>query len=323
LISAGFFYADALETAKKIQAQKADITRLKNKLVQSNKKALEGGDKYYKEYTHEHKFTQHDIELINKLLNEFLSIKKTPTILKIIGVHPAFHMRYQKIKENAEKHVPISYQLVSLSKVSPQGHTIKGGADGTLSWIMEMYDLHLQVLMNSYLGRLFQNLISTKKLTRRNVTSYFKKSNLFAAENMVLLETAIERFFAKDYVSFLHIAVPQFENIFLKISAGLGLDVVALEPTSEVYTRTKVLSSELILSEKFIETWNEDYCRLIDFLLFEPLGYKLRHKIAHGEIYPGECNFRNAIHVMYLYLALIAAIVPVQSTPVPAQPTVE
>ena len=45
----------------------------------------------------------------------------------------------------------------------------------------------------------------------------------------------------------------------------------------------------------------EDFCEQIKYVLFDPLGYKLRHKIAHGEIELAECNQLNTGLIIYFF----------------------
>jgi len=106
----------------------------------------------------------------------------------------------------------------------------------------------------------------------------------------------------------MHLAIPRFENAFLTISRGLGADITALEQTNEIYTRRSMLSSSLVLSEPLINIWGIDYCRFIDFLLLEPLGYRLRHRIAHGEMVYSECTIQNSLQILVLYLFLLAKV---------------
>lgn len=60
--------------------------------------------------------------------------------------------------------------------------------------------------------------------------------------------------------------------------------------------------------KEFKNIFGEDFCMQIKFILFEQLGYKIRHKVAHGEIKFNECNFQNTTLVLYLYLSLLGRI---------------
>jgi hypothetical protein len=86
----------------------------------------------------------------------------------------------------------------------------------------------------------------------------------------------------------------------------MGLDVVAHEKRGEdVSTRTITLSESHLDSDDFQKVFGKNFCRQVKFVLFEQMGYKLRHKIAHGDIKSGECNYQNANLIIYLYLYLL------------------
>lgn len=106
----------------------------------------------------------------------------------------------------------------------------------------------------------------------------------------------------------MHILVPQFEAVFLDLSESCGIDIVALDQRLGIATRTKTLSDRYLSSEEFVKIWGEDFCQQIKFVLFEPLGYKLRHKVAHGEILEEECNFQNVVLIIYFFLVLLGKI---------------
>ena len=102
--------------------------------------------------------------------------------------------------------------------------------------------------------------------------------------------------------------MPRFESLFLHLSSGLGIDVIGLNSGKGISAQTKTLSERHLESKEFKEQWGEDLCEQINFVLFRPLGYKLRHKIAHGEIASGECNFYNASLMFYFYVVILSRL---------------
>ena len=69
-----------------------------------------------------------------------------------------------------------------------------------------------------------------------------------------------------------------------------------------------MLGTDFLGNKKVQELWGEDLCAYINFCLFEPLGYKLRHKIAHGNINASECSFVSCILVFFLYIFILSSI---------------
>lgn len=297
--SAAFFYKNALKIAVKL-GDSEKIKLCKQKMIDANKKSRS----QMKTLSVEQKIPKEEID---KLINPILNIGNLASILKIIGAHPLFYPDFKGVKESA-KNVPISFQIASLSVFSQEGHLVEGGENPNFQWLMTMYGIHQDIITHLYLLRIFKDLIEKKRLTKEVLIKYFQDTKNFSDNSMKIMEVGIERFFSKDYISALHVFIPQFESIFLFLSEKLGIDVIALNQKAEISTRTKTLSSYHLTSEDFKRVWGEDFCEQVNFILFEPLGYKLRHKVAHGEITTEECNFITNVLLLYLFLALCARI---------------
>jgi hypothetical protein len=304
LIKAQYLYADAVKNATKQSATRSDMARLKKKMVSVTKKAVSTKGKYYKEIAFEHKYSKEEKSYINKVRKIILDQPTLTDVFQNIALGGVFHVNYLKLCEDASASLPIHSVLASNSVISKEGHTLEGGADGSFSWQMRMYGLYYSIIMQDHLGRIFYLLLQDNKITYEETIKHFKTAGILPTEVLKIIDVGIERFFAKDYVSFLHIFVPQFEGIFLRISDSLDICTIALERTEEVYTKTRTLSSKALISDEFTKVWGIDFCWEINYLMYETLGIRLRHKIAHGEISYDECSFVNAIRVLMLYLVM-------------------
>lgn len=307
---ASYFYKDALSLALKNGVSK-DITLCKNKIVEMNKKSLTSG-KDFKEVSVTKSLTEDEQQKHEKFISNFLNQDDLPTILDIMGKHPFFFPKVKDVQEMAQQTMPVSYQIASLTTISDEGHNLRGSADGDYAWFIKMYEISQGLIMQMYVGRIIYELMKNddKKILFDSIqlSNYFSNSEIFEKENLDIILVGLEKYMEEDYVSALHVLVPQFEAVFLKLSEKMGIDIVALDQKRGVSTRTKVLSENYLDSEGFTKVWGEDLCRQIKFILFEQMGYKLRHKIAHGEIKKNECNFGNTTLILYLYLVLIARI---------------
>jgi hypothetical protein len=308
--SASFFYRDALLEA--IKKNDSETIRLcKNKSVEMNKKSITSG-KDFKEFSFTQEFPEDKKKTHEKFIEDFLGRGDTKIILREIGRHFLFHPRVADVKLTAGKTMPISYQVASLTTISNEGHTLRGSSDGEYAWFIKMYDVHQQLAMLLYVGRIIHEIMENNSndnnLNIKNLSEYFSDSGIFEETNLKIILVGLQKYFDKDYISALHILVPQFENVFLKMSEELGIDIVALDQRQGLSTRTRVLSEMHLDSEEFKKVWGEDFCRQLKFVLFEPMGYKIRHKVAHGEIQPSECNFENVTLVLYFYLVLLGRI---------------
>lgn len=308
--SAASLYKDALEDALKLQDSQS-IKLCKAKVVEMYKKSIDSG-KDFQEHELSHQFTDEQNETLKKVITEVLQINDKHRLLKTIGQHPYFMPRVKDVDASTKKSIPLAYQLARLTTISSQGHNLRGGSLAEYAWFMEMYSLSQRQIMTVYLNKLMYILIKKNTygdtMTVGDLSNYFSSSKLFSPNQLKIVLVGLHKYYKADYISALHILVPQFESFLLDIVKNLGINIVALDTTVDTATRTTTLSERDFDSEDFIKIFGEDLCRQIKFVLFEPMGYRLRHKIAHGEITPEECNFPNTTLIVYLYLVLLARV---------------
>ncbi|MBA3723952.1 MAG: DUF4209 domain-containing protein [Candidatus Levybacteria bacterium] len=304
--SAAIYYKDALEEAVKLQ-NSPYIKLCKNKLVEMNEKSLSGEE--FKEVEVTYELSPKEQTSLKLFIESFLKIDNKQETLSRIGLHPYLMPKVKEIKTTAGNTMPVSYQFVTLASISEEGHSIKGGSVAADSWYMQMYDLYLKNIMSMSLSKIFYILINdnpfSTNMSYKDFETFISKFKFINKKRVKIILTGMKSYFEKDYVSALHILVPQFESLILDIAKNNKLDVVAVD-RKVIATRPIILSENHLDSPDFKRIFSEDFCAQIKFVLFEPLGFRLRHKIAHGEITFNECNFQNTTLVLYLYLALLS-----------------
>lgn len=307
---ASFLYKDALDSA--IKSNNAEVIKFcKNKVVEMNKKSIASG-KDFKDVSFTRELPENKKKAHEEFINKFLNQGDLKTILCAIGKEPSFIPKVTNVQKTKNNTMPIFDQFANSSIISNDGHILRGSSDRNYAWLMTMYNLNQQLIMILYVGRIIYELIENKpngnNLTADTLLDYFNNSGIIEEENLKIISVGLKKYFERDYISALHILVPQFESVFLKISEKFGIDIVALDQKKGIATRTKTLSEYYLDSDEFKKVWTEDFCRQIKFILFEQLGYRIRHKIAHGEITKEECNFQNTTLILYLYLVLLSRV---------------
>lgn len=270
-----------------------------------NKKSIDSG-KDFQTIESEAKFSEAHQEQLRKLIESIIKVEDTNKILKTIGKNPYFCPNVDEVERQSKKSIPIFSILGTSTTISSDGHVLRGSSDPQYSWFAEMYRISQGLIMSLYLNRIFYMLIKDKKITSRSLPKYFSESKLFNEERLKIITIGLKHFLKEDYISALHILVPQFEAFLLSIAQQFQLDVVAHDKKGEdVSTRTIILSENHLDSDSFQKVFGKNFCRQVKFVLFEQIGYKLRHKVAHGDIKSGECNFQNVTLILYLYLYLL------------------
>lgn len=138
-----------------------------------------------------------------------------------------------------------------------------------------------------FLGMVLDRLKETSKLNLIDVQNFIFKSTLFEESRRSLVTKGIEAFLQKDYISSIHILVPQIENALRLLMENLGGDVLKSPRSGGFQYKT---FDELLRDEK-VESALDSNCSLYFRVLFtDQRGWNIRNKVCHG-IAP--CNFFN------------------------------
>lgn len=165
-------------------------------------------------------------------------------------------------------------------------------------------NLLVRISINSaaVLRALFRGLQDRRGLTAESFCDYLAASDLFDTDNLTIIQVGLERYFAADYISMLHILVPQYEDSLRSIIEQGGQGVVSPRRDDlgwNVDTFGKFFDSELVK-----DAMPEDMRHYIRIIMVEPTGWNLRNRIAHGLIRPQDCTEVEAVTVLHLYLLL-------------------
>jgi len=112
-------------------------------------------------------------------------------------------------------------------------------------------------------------------------------------DRLTLVGCGFERFLAKDYVSALHILVPQFEGLLRDQLGKLGVPTTAYRRESartDDATLGELLRSRTADDQSVEELLGTDVWNFFRATLVEPVGWNLRNRVAHGLMTAAECR---------------------------------
>lgn len=302
-MAAGNLYSQALKLYKDLKDRKK-LNFCKSEMLRMNRLASQH---QYKCHTFQIPIKKEEMDPHEKVIND-LAAKPIEEVLEIIGKSPLFYLSYKEVLELAHNNMPISLQLVSLSATDDDGHTLRDSTNPKDFWIMEMYKKQQELILILNLLPLLKQIIKNDKLNPESLMQFINKFNIVPEKTLPILTKGFYAFFEEDYISSLHILVPSFESVFLNISKNLGINTIKLNRGQDVTTEQIALSDFHLDSAEFRKVWGEDLCEQISFILFRPMGYCLRHRVAHGRISQNECSFEFLALVLYLYIAIAARI---------------
>ena len=134
------------------------------------------------------------------------------------------------------------------------------------------------------------------------VLGLFKERIDFIYGNQItIIAQGIERFFSEDYISAIHILVPQFEAVFRGFFESYGLPTTSV--TSSVAQKEQTFTE--FLKNEFVKVLPEEYLFLIEYVMTCQLGLNLRNNIAHGLIAMRDISKETTLLVLYLFFILL------------------
>jgi hypothetical protein len=280
---------------------KEQIATCKKLVVSYNKKA--------ESEMHTHEFS---IPLDQKTKNGLLEIVNNLTKgeslesnIQSIVISRALVPELEVAQRNAKEIVPITFQLATHMTMDKDGNlkSLDNFEDG---WLAQNYSYQMQVC-TMLLNSVFSELIVLKQFDEKALLESIVSREIFSEEHLMKMQIALERRFANDYFSAIHVLVPLLEQAFMSLSALIDLDVITYS-SKKVSTRNGMLSAHILESKEYTEAWGKDFCYMLKFFLLDEEGFKFRHKVAHGEISVAECNFTAFNILLFFYLKMLFMI---------------
>lgn len=156
----------------------------------------------------------------------------------------------------------------------------------------------LNFWLSSALQRAFRRLKEKGTLTQDRMLEYLTSSPFLANRDNEIVRRGIERYFAGDFISCLHILVPQFEDAFRNLLPRFGITVTK---TEQGKTQKRLLN-DLLGDDNVVQLLSPPLYWYIHLLLNSEDGLNLRHDIAHGLITPRACAEWSCTLVLHLFI---------------------
>jgi hypothetical protein len=162
------------------------------------------------------------------------------------------------------------------------------------------YMIDLQLKLELLLLPIFEKLIArgldTKILLRKLEECY-----LLDEDNLRFINVGIQRFFENDYISALHVLVPQYESILRSMFTKLGFATTSIKKGIAQHEETFNVFLE---REDIRLVLGEDLHKFIEMVMVKQRGFNLRNNVAHGLMKSNEYTKELTVLVIYMYLLL-------------------
>lgn len=167
-----------------------------------------------------------------------------------------------------------------------------------------------------FLLQIWTDLRGRTDVTAADVTAHFVRTGVIPGDHEALIALGMERAWAEDYASALHILVPQLEDVLRRLLEKAGHDPMRRRPTDPQVTE-EITLRPVIDGLVAAQAMSVDEAWLFQLVLDEPAGLNLRNRIAHGLVGLAELTPERFVRVLQLYCigATVAQGIPQEAEP--------
>jgi hypothetical protein len=156
-------------------------------------------------------------------------------------------------------------------------------------------------ISSSLLHETLKALIKKFNLNTETIINYFYESYIYDEKRKKFFVQGIEAYLRNNYLTALHILIPQIEALIRNLAEKNGLQI--LKPSRSGGFNYKTLD-ELLREEAINDILSEDICLYFRVLFTDPRGWNLRNNICHGITQIEHFNSITADRVFHAVLCL-------------------
>ncbi|WP_087974840.1 DUF4209 domain-containing protein [Oceanobacillus rekensis] len=242
-------------------------------------------------------------EAIEVAIQPFLQLSLENAIMHF-GSEIMFIPNIDRVETNTKDQMhSFSFSNLARKSVVSDGKKIFQAIDDNDSYKMNFnqnYMREIQTVGNIIMLPLIEKLIE-KGLNATHVMNSLRSWGNINKESESLIKIGIEKFFENDYVSSMHILVPQLEALVRNFFGRIGYATTVIKKGTVQQEQT---FNEFLERKDIKSSMPKKIHKYLSFLLVEKTGCNFRNRIAHGLIHPAECNMTNNIRILHLYLLM-------------------
>ena len=191
------------------------------------------------------------------------------------------------------------YKLVDFGHIegNRKGFSTQDNDDIVKYLTFQNYEIELEVMFSTVVNFIWTKMIDMG-LTVQMVIDRICETEYMEETQKEIIAVGINRFFEDDYVSALHILVPQFERYFRTFFEWGGFPTTSLKNNGIQHEQ----NFNVFLRQDFVrESLDDNLLFMIEFVMVEQLGKNLRNNIAHGLSDIKAFRKNNCLIVVYLF----------------------
>lgn len=147
---------------------------------------------------------------------------------------------------------------------------------------------------------LFEEGIKREVLTIHELLKFLHLSCIITKERFLIIEKAMTAYFVKDYLTFIHLLIPQFEEAIRQLVEMNGGTVLTYKNGSFSLKTLDHLLCDTIVRDVF----GEDMSLYFRVLFSDKRGWNLRNNVAHGITDVDDFNKLTSDRLLHSFLCL-------------------
>lgn len=245
-------------------------------------------------------------EIPKDKLNEYLELMTTGSfeqvVLRFVSQHIPNKEYNKKHLLEIAKNTPFQF-LFTTSIVDEKGRVLAkvGGIEKDLEGQLLLHISNSLQMSSFFIRHLMMKMDEKGLLSKDSILEFLKKSPVFDEKRYVFIEKGLDAFFANDYITAIHLLIPQIENAVRTIIEKTG--GLTLKPSRNGGFHLKTFD-ELLRDEELNKALGEDFTNYFRILFTEQRGWNLRNDVCHGIANPGHFNYASADRVLHALLCL-------------------
>lgn len=178
----------------------------------------------------------------------------------------------------------------------------EGNESAIMSKMIERHNIDVNLRVHGEILPALEVLWLEHRLHERDFVGVATQSPIVPKDRAYLFGKALFAGYDRDFVTALHLLVPQIENMVRYHLNQYGAETTTLDSNG---IATEVGLSNLIDMPQAEEIFGADFCCETRMLFCDSSGANLRNNLAHGLLDDGECQSVAAVYAWWLGLRMV------------------
>lgn len=241
------------------------------------------------------------VEQIDNYTNWIWSADSELTFSRIAYLNvPSIEEENKRLAELA-KEMPLSFMLSNsiLDKDGRRVANIRSINEDTEDHLIRQLSIIMRI-NTVFLHYIFEEGIKRELFNSKFILNFLNRCGFIDIDRLYIIELGLDAYFTKNYITSIHLIIPQFEHSIRKILESSGGNVL-IEKNGVFQLKTL----EHLLNEPIIkDIFGTDWCYYFKALFTDKRAWNLRNDLAHGMMNIEEFSKQNADRLIHAIMCL-------------------